>query len=65
MKTIYYPDEDILELKLSDKAITRESSQDWNVNVSYAEDGSIVEIVILDAVKAGLIPFHSETLKAA
>lgn len=37
MKTIYYPDEDILELKLSDKAITRESSQDWNVNVSYAE----------------------------
>jgi uncharacterized protein YuzE len=46
MKTIYYPDEDILELKLNDKTIVRETSQDWNVNVSYAENGSIVEIVI-------------------
>lgn len=44
----------------------RETSQDWNVNVSYAADGSIVEMVILDAVAAGLIPFHSgESRKAA
>lgn len=59
VKAIYHPQDDILELKFSDKPIVRETSQDWNVNVSYAEDGSIVELVILDAVAAGLIPFHA------
>lgn len=59
MKTTYYPQDDILEIQFSDKPIVREMSQDWNVNVSYAADGSIVEIVILDAVNAGFMPFHS------
>ncbi len=59
MKTTYYPQDDILEIHFSDKPITREISQDWNVNLSYAADGSLVEVVILDAVKAGLIPFES------
>ena len=65
MKTLYYPEDDILELIFNDKAISRESSQDWNVNVSYAADGSVVQMVILDAVAAGLIPFHSEHSKIA
>ncbi len=65
MKTLYYPEDDILELIFSDKQITRETSQDWNVNVSYAADGSIVQMAILDAVAAGLIPFHSEQSKVA
>jgi hypothetical protein len=59
MKTTYYPQDDILEIHFSDKAITREVSQDWNINVSFADDGSIVELVILDAVKAGFMPFKS------
>ncbi|MBI4290602.1 MAG: DUF2283 domain-containing protein [Betaproteobacteria bacterium] len=59
MKTTYFPQDDILEFRFSDKPIVRETSQDWNVNVSYAADGSIVELVILDAVKGGLIPFES------
>ena len=59
MKTTYYPQDDILEIHFSDKPIAREVSQDWNVNLSFAEDGSLVEVVILDAVKAGLIPFES------
>ena len=59
MKTIYFPQDDILEIRFSDKPIVREASQDWNVNVSYAADGSIVELVILDAVKLGLMPFES------
>ena len=59
MKTTYYPQDDILEIHFSDKPIAREVSQDWNVNLSYAADGSLVEVVILDAVKAGLIPFES------
>lgn len=59
MKTTYFPQDDILEIRFSDKPIVREASQDWNVNVSYAADGSIVELVILDAVKLGLMPFES------
>ena len=65
MKSIYYPQDDILEIHLSDKPITREVSQDWNVNVSYAEDGSVVQLVILDAVKAGFMPFQGGDRKAA
>lgn len=59
MRTTYYPQDDILEIRFSDKTVAREVSQDWNVNVSFAADGSVVEIVILDAVKAGFMPFHS------
>ena len=59
MKTTYYPQDDILEIRFSDKEITSEVSQDWNVNVSYADDGTIVELVVLDAVKTGFMPFHS------
>jgi hypothetical protein len=29
--------------------VVREASQGGHVNVSYAEDGSIVELVVLDA----------------
>ena len=65
MKTIYFPEDDILELIFSEKEIVRETSQDWNVNVSYAADNSIVQMVILDAVAAGLIPFHSGQSKIA
>ncbi|MEW5973921.1 MAG: DUF2283 domain-containing protein [Pseudomonadota bacterium] len=59
MKAVYHPQDDILVLHFSDKPIVRETSQDWNVNVSYAEDGSVVEMVILDAVASGLIPFQA------
>ncbi len=65
MRTTYYPQDDILEIRLSDKSVAREVSQDWNVNVSFAADGSIVEIVILDAVKAGFMPFHSGEERSA
>jgi len=59
MKARYYPQDDILEMRFSEKPVVREVSQDWNVNLSYAADGSVVEIVILDAVKAGFMPFES------
>ncbi|MGP1680247.1 MAG: DUF2283 domain-containing protein [Burkholderiales bacterium] len=65
MRTIYYPQDDILEIVLSDKPVAREVSQDWNVNVSYAEDGSVVELVILGAAKAGFMPFQGGDRKAA
>lgn len=59
MRTTYFPQDDSLEIHFSDKPIAREVSQDWNVNISYAGDGSVVGIVILDAVKAGFMPFES------
>jgi hypothetical protein len=59
MRTTYYPQDDILEIRFSERPISREVSQDWNINLSFAEDGSVVELVILDAVKAGFMPFES------
>ena len=58
MKTVYYEQDDILEIRVSDKPVVREVSQGWNTNVSFAEDGSIVEIVLLDAKKEGLVPLE-------
>ena len=63
MKSIYFENDDILQIRMSDKPIVREVSQDWHTNISYAEDGTIVEIVLLDAKKEGLLPV--EFIKAA
>ena len=58
MKSIYFEKDDILHIRVSDKAIVCEVSQEWHTNISYAEDGSIVEIVLLDAKKEGLMPME-------
>ncbi len=56
MRTVYDEADDILTVHLSDKQIVREVSQDWNTHISYAADGSIVEVVVLDAQKNGAWP---------
>ena len=56
MKSLYFENDDILQIRVSDKPIVREVSQDWQTNISYAVDGSIVKIVLLDAKKEGLLP---------
>nr|WP_290693255.1 DUF2283 domain-containing protein [Halomonas sp. UBA3074] len=56
MRTTYDEADDILVLHLSEKPIDKEVSQDWFTHISYADDGSIVEIVILDASKQGAWP---------
>jgi hypothetical protein len=53
MKSTYCENDDILQMRLTDKTIVREESQGWHTNISYAEDGTIVEIVLLDAKKRG------------
>ena len=58
MKAVYYERDDILEIRVSDQPIVREVSQGWNTNISFAADGSIVEIVLLDAKKQGLLPLE-------
>ena len=57
MHTTYYDEDDILVIHLCDKPICREVSQDWNTHISYAEDGSTVEIILLEARARGAYPF--------
>nr|VFJ55901.1 MAG: Protein of unknown function (DUF2283) [Candidatus Kentron sp. DK]VFJ63146.1 MAG: Protein of unknown function (DUF2283) [Candidatus Kentron sp. DK] len=65
MKTTYYPEDDILEIHLNDKPVAREVSYGWNLNVSYAADGGIREIVILEARESGLYPIATATERQA
>ena len=58
MKSIYFENDDILKIRVSNKPIVREVSPDWHTNISHAEDGSVVEIVLLDAKKEGLMPME-------
>jgi len=65
MRTTYYDEDDILVIRLSDKPISREVSQDWNTHISYADDGSTVEIVLLEAKASGAYPLRVEHAMAA
>jgi uncharacterized protein YuzE len=58
MKSTYFADDDILQIRVADKPIVREVSQGWHTNISYAEDGTIVEILLLDAKQEGLLPLR-------
>ena len=60
MRTTYFDEDDILVIHLSDKPIAREVSQDWNTHISYAEDGSTVEVVVLEARANGAYPMAVE-----
>jgi hypothetical protein len=65
MRITYYDEDDILVIRLSDKAIAREVSQDWNTHISYAADGTTVEVVVIDAVAMGAFPLEVLHGKAA
>jgi len=58
MKTTYYPADDILEIRFSNEPVSREVSRGWNLNINYASDGSVVEIVLLEAKETGLYPIE-------
>lgn len=65
MRTTYYDEDDILVIHISDKPIVREVSQDWNTHISCAEDGTAVEIVLLDALASGVLPVETLHGRAA
>lgn len=46
MKTNCHDADDALVIRLSDKTVVREVSQDWNTHVSCAADGIVVETMI-------------------
>ena len=48
VKCSYGENEGTLHIRLTDKPVTRETSPNWHTNISYAEDGSIAEVVLLD-----------------
>lgn len=50
----YVGTDDVLQIRLSDKPVARVVSSDWHANLSYADDGSLVEIELLDAKQAGI-----------
>ena len=58
MRTTYFDEDDILVIHLSDKPVVREVSQDWNTHISYAEDGTMVEVVVIDAAANGAFPLE-------
>jgi hypothetical protein len=60
MKTTYFDDDDTLVIRLSEKPVVREVSQDWRTHFSYAADGSVVEAVILEAQACGAWPLVIE-----
>jgi len=60
MRTSYDEEEDILVMRMSDKPIAREVAPDWHTCVSYAADGSVVEVVVLDASTQGQWPLQRQ-----
>ena len=65
MHTTYFDQDDTMVIHLSNKPIVRETSQDWHTHISYAADGAIVEVVVLDARANGLIPMQNNHAAAA
>ena len=61
MKSIYFENDDIWQIRVSEKQIVPEVSQDWPTNISFAEDGSIVEIVLLNAKKSGALHLNYQS----
>ena len=61
----YWPEDDILEVRFSNKSIARETSESWNIHKSFTEDGELVEVVFLDAVKEGYFDPAADGHRAA
>ena len=63
VKCSYLENEGTMHIRLTDKPVMRETSPNWHTNISYAEDGSIVEIVLLDFSTLGKL--NPQLVKAA
>jgi uncharacterized protein YuzE len=50
----YLGKDDVLQIRLSDQPVVRVVSPDWHANLSYADDGSLIEIELLNAKQAGI-----------
>lgn len=57
MDITYDEKEDILFIRFNNKAIVRDISYGWNVNVGLTDSG-VGQITILEAKVAGLLPIN-------
>ena len=48
MKCSYLENEGTLHIRLTEQPVVRETSPNWHTNISYAEDGPIVEALLTD-----------------
>jgi hypothetical protein len=60
MRITYFEKDDTLVIHFADKPVAGEVSQDWNTHVSFAADGSVVEVVILEARAHGAFPVKQQ-----
>ncbi len=56
MKSTYFEEGDVLRVRISAKPVAREVLQDGDVFIAYAADGSVVEVVLLNAMVQGWVP---------
>ena len=65
MHATYWKDDYILDVRCSDKPISREASESWHIHTSYAADGELIAVVFIDAVKEGYFTPEANGRKAA
>jgi hypothetical protein len=65
MRSTYFELGDVLRIRLSDLPIAREVAQGRHVQVAYADNGTVVELVLLQARGAGLAAAARQAAVAA
>lgn len=56
VKSTYFEEGDVLRIRISERPVARKVAQDTDVQIAYAADGSVVEVVLLNAMVQGWIP---------
>jgi hypothetical protein len=56
MKSTYFEEGDVLRIRISEQPVARKVAQDADVHIGYAADGSVVEVVLLNAMVQGWVP---------
>jgi hypothetical protein len=56
MKSTYFEEGDVLRVRISEQPVARKVAQDDNVHIAYGADGSVVEVVLLNAMVQGWVP---------
>lgn len=58
MHAMFDEHEDVLLVRLSTKPVEREVVQENNVQLGYAADGTLAELLVLDARASGMMPIE-------
>jgi hypothetical protein len=58
MDSTYFETGDVLRIRLSEKPVAHEVPHGDNVYIAYADDGTVVHVVLLNARAQGWIPLR-------